>query len=206
MKQDIRIKYIGISAGLLLGLVYSTTVYFLFNRHKIENPQYRIVPIKEIINDRNVLEPIIVIEYNDEKIVYLNEVTESYHNFYKNHLYYLMFFIIILYVLVDIMFFPVGRSSEGWTDFFQFKSIAPTKRNSIRKNINNILLGLAMSLIISICILPFFKKYDIQKFQSGRNQFSANNTMLVIFSQALRINYIIFNHPICGTRIAKECY
>ena len=140
-------SYKFIIIGLLIGIIYSVVITNIYKNKISNNPFFKTVKITNIIDDRNNLEINNVIEYEDEVIIYLDNETEFYHKLFQKQLHFLVLFIIIVFVLSDIVLFPEERKSEGILDFLKLKNMNSFKRKSYRSKINNLLLGLLLSTI-----------------------------------------------------------
>ena len=140
-------SYKFIIIGLLIGIIYSVVITNIYKNKISNNPFFKTVKITNIIDNRNNLEINNVIEYEDEVIIYLDNETEFYHKLFQKQLHFLVLFIIIVFVLSDIVLFPEERKSEGILDFLKLKNMNSFKRKSYRSKINNLLLGLLLSTI-----------------------------------------------------------
>jgi hypothetical protein len=140
-------SYKFIIIGLLIGIIYSVVITNIYKNKISNNPFFKTVKITNIIDDRNNLETNNIIEYEDEVIIYLDNETEFYHKLFQKQLHFLGLFIIIVFVLSDIVLFPEERKSEGILDFLKLKNMNSIKRKSYRSKINNLLLGLLLSTI-----------------------------------------------------------
>jgi Fe2+ transport system protein B len=139
--------------GLIIGVLYSIGVTRLHNYYIINNPKFTITFVENVIDDRSNLEPNNAIKYNDEEMIYKDNTTEYIHKIYKDHLFGLCIFIFILYLFIDIIFYPEGRKDQSLLRFFQLKKMSNLRRMYIREKINYFLLGLLLSVIPSIIII-----------------------------------------------------
>jgi hypothetical protein len=150
-------NYKFIIIGLLIGIIYSVVITNIYENKISNNPFFKTVKINNIIDDRNNIEINNVIEYEDEVIIYLDNETEFYHKLFQKQLHFLVLFIIIVFVLSDIVLFPEERKSEGILDFLKLKNMNSFKRKIYRNKINNLLLGLFLSTIPILIIQYIFK-------------------------------------------------
>ena len=139
--------------GLIIGVLFSIGMTRLHDYYIINNPKFTISFVEKIIDDRSNLEPNNSIKYIDKEIIYIDNTTEYIHKIYKNHLLYLGVFILILYLFIDIIFYPEGRKDESFFRFFQLKKMSHHRRKYIKEKTNYFLLGLFLSIIPSIIII-----------------------------------------------------
>jgi hypothetical protein len=142
--------------GLIIGLIYSFSINYIFKHCLSKNPSFEILNVTETIDDRNVFEPDNAIEYSEEKKIYLDKNVEFFHKLRQNKIQFLAVFIFITYCTVDIIFYPEGRKNEGLLDVFKYKKMCPVKRSFIKNKINNLLLGLGLSIIFVLIGVIYF--------------------------------------------------
>ncbi len=139
--------------GLIIGVLFSIGINLLHNYYIINNPKFTVSFVEKNIDDGSNLEPNNAIKYIDEEILYINNTTEYIHNIYKDHLLYLGVFVLILYLFIDLIFYPEGRKDQSLLRYFQLKKISTLRRMYIREKVNYFLLGLLLSIIPSIIII-----------------------------------------------------
>jgi hypothetical protein len=150
------VNQVFIFIGILIGSTYYFFVDHVFESYRDQNPEYDVVLVEEVIDDRTPSTPNDVIEYLDEKTVYLDEDTQYYNEFNENKFYHILAFAFFFYGLADAMLGKIGRQPDGGLlDRLELKKIDPHKRAEIKILVNNFLIGFISSLPVSIVLEIF---------------------------------------------------
>jgi hypothetical protein len=154
MKKSV--KQVFIFIGILIGSAYYFFVDHVFESYRDQNPEYEVVLVEEVIDDRTPSTPNDVINYLDEKTVYLDDDTQYFKEFNENKFYHILAFAFFFYGLADAMLGKTGRQPDGGLlDRLELKKIDPHKRAEIKILVNNFLIGFISSLPVSL-ILEIF--------------------------------------------------
>lgn len=149
------LKSIFIFIGIFIGSAYYFFVGHLFESYRNQNPEFEVVLVEETIDDRTPSTPNDVVEYLDEKIVYLDEDTQYFNEFNNNKFYHILLFAFFFYCLADAVLGEEGRRPEGFLGRLELTKIDPQKRSELKNMIKNILIGFISSLPFSILLEIF---------------------------------------------------
>jgi hypothetical protein len=153
MKKSV--KQVFIFIGILIGSAYYFFVDHVFESYRDQNPEYEVVLVEEVIDDRTPSTPNDVIKYLDEKTVYLDEDTQYFNEFNENKFYHILAFAFLSYCLADCVLGEVGRKPEGFLRWLELKNMDPQKSSKLKKMIENFLIGFISSLPVSIILESF---------------------------------------------------